>query len=899
MKAIDKSKILPHITALVLFLSMSLVYFYPVLEGYQLKQGDTEKGKSMGSEITSHKEKYDENALWSGNMFAGMPSYLTVKVKNSGDFVKYLLVAAKGGLPHPAGAIFAYLLGFYILLLCLRINPWLAIVGAIAFAFSSYFIIIIEAGHNTKIFAIAFMAPVVGGFIEILRGKRVVGAALVAVFTALELYVNHYQITYYLLFVLIFIGISELYYAIKQGALSEFMKRVGIVFIAALLGILPNLGNILITYEYSKQSTRGKTDLTIQPGGESNEKVVSQGLDKDYITQWSYGIDETMTLLVPMAKGGKSIPLLGTEEEVERLRAEDSQFFNLLVTEYQQRNNAVLSYFGNQPIVSGPVYAGIIIVCFALLSLLFVKSRFVWAIFSVTLLAIVLAWGKNFMGVTEFFIDYVPGYNKFRAVAMILLVAEFTLPIMAILFIDKVIKDREIIKEKSKLLYGGLGATFLILLYMAVSPGSFVDLSSDSEIAQAAQAGQSALGVMDQIESYRADVVSQSVWGSLKYLALATILLLLFIYGKIKKELFILGLGALILVDLWTVDKKYLNNEVAQNKVRGESKYVNWVTPLKQKIPFEPSSADLAIMQNETRLNPGIQNAITKRVNDYKEENGRRLDRRKVYELQFAELMEQTHYRVLNTNARLDQDVVTPFFQKSLGGYHGAKMKKYQELVDFYLGMEHYGVRQAFAQGGKEYVNQVLPSLQIANLLNAKYIIGPDRTGQSPQSLVVNPYAYGNAWFVSKVVEVDNADSAMLALDKYNLKDVAIVEKSDAAVISERSYNPSSSDFIQLTNYNPNKLQYEYSASNKSFAVFSEIYYNPGWTVLLDGEKIEFTKVNYLLRGLELPQGKGNIEFVFEPTSVKLGQILTWISSILILALLGFAIFKAVKSEKN
>lgn len=893
---------LPHIVALLIFVILSLVYFYPVLEGYKLIQGDIEKHKSLSHEITSHQDKYDENALWSGNMFAGMPTYLTTKVKYSGNIVKYLLVAAKGGLPHPASAIFAYLLGFFILFLCLRINPWLAIMGAIAFAFSSYFLIIIEAGHNSKTYAIAFMAPILGGFLEVTRGKIRVGALLIAVFTALELYVNHVQITYYLFFVLLFVGVGELVIAIKGGALKEFSKRIVIVLLAAFLGVLPNIGNLLITYEYSKQSTRGRTDLTIQADGQSNQATVSSGLDKDYITQWSYGIDETFTLIVPNAKGGKSIPILGMENEVERLRKEDPQFFNVLVNEYQKNQNAIPSYFGDQPIVSGPVYIGIIVVALALLALLFVKDVLVVALFSVTVLTMALSWGKNFMGLTEFFIDYVPMYNKFRAVAMILLVAEFTAPILAILFIDKLIKEREQIKLNPKKLYFGLGGVLLLVAAIAISPETFVDLTSANEQLKINASGANASNVFkvqDQVEQYRSNIVSQSAWGSFKYLALASILLVLFLFGKLKKELLVVGIGALILVDLWIVDKTYLNNEKGKGRSTSGTKYVNWVKPIKQLIPYEPSAIDQAILQKEINQKPELSKLIQDRIENYKKENNTRLDNRKLFDLQFAELMDQTHFRVLNTNARLDQDVQTPFFLKTLGGYHGAKMKKYQELIDFYLGIEHYQVRQAFAQAGTGYVQQMLPSLKITNLLNAKYIIGPDNTRKAPATFIENPYAYGNAWFVNSVRVVENADSAMLTLGKVDLKSIAVIEEEDANSIKEKSFQISPSDFIRLKEYDPNRMTYEYSASSDQFAVFSEIYYSPGWKVYINKNEVDFTKVDYTLRGMNVPKGKGTIEFVFDPLTVSIGEKLTWASSAIILLLLIGVVYRGVKPAEK
>jgi hypothetical protein len=746
------------------------------------------------------------------------------------------------------------------------------------------------------------MAPVLGGMIEVFRGKIKVGALVIAVFTALQLYVNHLQITYYLFFVLLFVGFAELVRAIGSGEMKVFFKRALVLVLAAFLGILPNIGNLLVTYEYSKQSTRGKTDLTITPQGQSNKSVVSSGLDKDYITQWSNGIDETFTLIVPNAKGGKSIPILGVESEIERLRKENPKFLNVLATEYQQNQNAILMYFGDQPIVSGPVYAGIIVVALALLALIFVNDVLVFALLAVTLLTVALSWGKNFMGLTEFFIDYVPGYNKFRAVAMILVVAEFTIPILAILFLDKLIKEREAFKLKSKKLYISLGLIAGVLLIFALSPSTFVALSSKTEMAKIAAAGSNSaqlLDVQSQVEEYRKEMVSASAWGSLRYLALGSVLLVLFLIGKINKQLLIGGIGVLILVDLWIVDKTYLNNEEASGRSNSGTKYVSWVKPIKQQIPYEPTSVDLAIMSTEIARNPELKQLIAKRVNDYRVKFGSRLDKRKVFDLQFAELMDQTHYRVLNTNARLDQDVQTPFFQKTLGGYHGAKMKKYQELVDFYLGIEHYQVRQTFAQGGKNYVNRLLPSLEISNLLNAKYIVGPDNTGQSAQAVVENPYAYGNAWFVSFISVVENADSAMLALGQNNLKNVAVVEIADASNLDNYNFNVTNLDDISLTNYDPNKLTYSYKTTTDQFAVFSEIYYRPGWKSYINGSEVDFTKVDYTLRGMMVPQGEGVIEFVFDPVMVRVGEKLTWASSVIILLLLGMVIYNGVTGKKE
>jgi hypothetical protein len=898
MEKTKLKKFIPHFFAIVIFFLLGLSYFHPVLEGYKLMQGDIEKHKSMSHEIHSHKDKYGERALWSGNMFGGMPTYLTQTIRSDWNINQYLFAMAKGGLPHPASAVFAYLLGFYILLLCLRINPWLSIVGAIAFAFSSYLFIIIEAGHTSKIYAIAFMAPILGGFIESLRGNMRVGLLLVAIFTSIQLYVNHLQITYYLLFVLIAVGIGELVHAVKRGELKAFSKKIAFVLLAAMLGVLPNLGNLLITMEYSKQSTRGKTDLSITPGGESNHTDVSSGLDKSYITQWSYGIDETLTFIVPNAKGGNSYPILAKEEEVEKLQKEDPRFFNLLVTEYQSYQNAVSSYFGNQPITSGPVYLGVIVFMLAVLALFFIKDRLIISLGVVTILTIMLSWGKNFMGLTEIFIDYFPGYNKFRAVAMILVVAEFTIPIFALLFLNKLIQEREAILVQKKKLFMVLGGAAVLLLLVAMSPGSFVDILSDKEqglLEQRLQSSnQGAIKAAQQLEaglvSYRESLVTSSALSSLKYLLLAAAAILLFLYGKLNRKLFIFAIGALILVDMWSLDKQYVNNKKAENRSSG--KYANWIKPEKFSIPFEASPADQYILNLELRKHPEINQRIQQRITERRKEEGTHFSQREQIDITYGELMESTHFRVMNTTARMDQDVKTPYFLKTLGGYHGAKLKKYQELVDFYLGIEHYQLGQAFAAGGEAYVKSILPRMQLSNAFNARYIIGVQK---GKELVVENPYAFGNAWFIDQVNVVPNADSAMLALAKVDLRKVAVIEKADASTEDQQFSPKQAGSNIELSNYSPNELTYTYTAPEDQFVVFSEVYYAPGWNAYINGEKVPFTKVNYTMRGMKLPKGKGELQFRFEPVTYDVGMTLTAISSLAILLLIGFVSYREIK----
>ncbi|MEX2380264.1 MAG: hypothetical protein WD530_05945 [Vicingaceae bacterium] len=468
MKSINYKKLLPHLTALVLFAVIASIYFYPALQGYKIKQTDIKQHKGMSQELKSHRADLNEEPLWVGNMFSGMPAYQVSSTQYKGNLIEGIHHVLKLGLPHPIFVLFLYMIGFYILMLCLRVNPWLSIVGAIAFAFSSYFIVIIEAGHNTKALAIAYLPALLGGILSILRGRILLGVVITAIFMGLELYANHLQITYYGILIILSVGIVEMISQLKAGNAKEFLKRVSFVVIAVIIGVLPNLGNILTTYEYSKHSTRSPSELTINPDGSSNESNKSTGLDKDYITRWSYGIEESITLLIPNAKGGKSGAILADEEEIKRLRREDPQFFNFMVSQYQNEQFIVNTYWGNQPFTSGPVYAGAIICFLAVLALFFIKDRLIIGLGVAAILALLLSWGRNFMGLTDFFIDYVPLYDKFRAVSMILIVVELILPVFAVLFLSKLYQNREeILKEKKKLFaVSGVFAGILLLFWL-------------------------------------------------------------------------------------------------------------------------------------------------------------------------------------------------------------------------------------------------------------------------------------------------------------------------------------------------------------------------------------------------------------------------------------------------
>lgn len=893
MSQINYKPALPHLLAVVLFALIAVIYFFPAIQGYKLHQGDIEHHKGMAHEIKAHEKDFGERPLWTGNMFGGMPTYHISKPNFSGDILPVFFQSMMLFLPRPIGVLFALMLGFYILLMCLKIDPKLAVIGAIAFAFSSYFIVILDAGHNTKAHAIAFAPPVIGGLLLTLRGNKWIGFLVLAIFLALEIFSYHVQITYYTIIIVFALGIAELIAAIKSNRLNDFLKRCGIALLAVLLALLGNVGNLLPTYEYSKLSTRGKSELSITPTGEKVEDQ-SGGLSTEYITRWSYGIDETLTLLIPNAKGGRTGSPLASEDEIQVLRRENPDFFNILVTEYQKFQHPLDSYWGDQPFTSGPVYAGAIIVFLAIMAIIFIHTPLVVTLTVCMIFTIMLSWGKNFMPLTEFFIEHVPFYNKFRTVSMLLVVAEIILPLLAILFLNKLIKDRDFYQNNKKNIQYAFAGFVLLLGIMYVSPGVFSDFISTKEQAMFAErvsTGQQSAAMVDatiaQIRDYRISIFKESLFSSGKYVLFALVLILLFVYRKIKTNVFLLLIGAFVLIDLWSVDKRYLNNkENPAGASRAEGKYEGWEKINENIMPYLADAADKQILSNELKQHPEIKQQIQLEVQEERKEEGR-LGIREIEDIQFIELMRNTHYRVLNTTTRLDQDSRTAYFHKSIGGYHAAKLERYQEVIDFEIGIEHYQLAQAFNRGGPRMVQQLLPQMNMLNMMNTKYIIG---SSNGNKQAVLNPNALGNAWFVPEVEMVPNADSAILALASLDPSKKAVIMEKNLDGYKKLNKTYSSQGQISLTSYSPERMVYEYDAPQQSFVVFSEIYYDLGWKAYINGEEVDYTRVNFILRGMEVPAGSGKIVFEFTPKSIKIANISSWISSILfILVIVGVA----------
>lgn len=813
MKELRLKKYLPHLTAVLIFLVLTMGYFSPLLEGKKLKQPDISNWKGMSKEIVDYREKTGEEPLWTNSMFGGMPAY-QISVEYKANLIRHVDNIFKLGLPHPANLVIIYFLGFFILLMVLRVNPWLAFAGSAAFAFSSYFFIILEAGHNSKAHAIGYMAPVLAGIILSYRGKRLAGALLTALFLALEIRANHLQITYYLMLIVIIIGITELISAYREKRLPDFLKTTGLLFIAALLAVSTNITSLWATWEYGKETIRGRSELS------SNPENRTSGLDKDYATSWSYGRAETFSLLIPNVKGGATGSLGENEKAMDKVDRDWAQTI-------AGQNH----YWGDQPFTSGPVYAGAIMVFLFVLGLFILKGNMRWWLLAATALSILLSWGKNFMPLTDFFLHYIPGYNKFRAVSMILVIADLTIPLLGILALKEIIEKPEILKQKRRGFYIALGLTAGLALLFFILPQTFFSFLSGMEKSfiaeqratvdsgQAAQLEQFAHNLtIARVAVFKADAIR-----TVLFILLAAAALWLYERKNIGKGILTAIISVLILADMVPVAYRYLNND-------------NFVSKTLVNNPFTPTDANKLISKDS-----------------------------------------DPNFRVLNTTVSTFQDASTSYFHKSIGGYHGAKLRRYQELIDHHIG---------------KYNESVL------NMLNTKYFIVADENRRPVAQL--NMDALGHAWFVDEYILVDNADEEIEALTAFNPGTTAIVDKRFSDRLSGFDAVPDSTAQINLSSYAPNKLKYSYSAASDQLVVFSEIYYDKGWNAFIDGKPAPHFRANYVLRAMAVPAGSHDIEFRFEPVVYRTGESISLAGSLLLLLLLlGYAFTEFRKNYRK
>ncbi len=846
----------PHITAIILFVVISFAYFYPLLEGRELLQPDIIQYRGMAREIIDFREETGEEALWTNAMFSGMPAYL-ISIKYPFNLVRYADQLISLGIPRPAKFLFLSMVGFYILMLAFRVNPWLSIAGAIAFGFSTYFFIIEAAGHNTKAHAMSYMAPILAGIVLAFRGKVKLGAVLLGLFLALQIYANHLQITYYTMLIVIVYGIFELVYSIRKRILPRFLRTLMMLVIPVLLAVASNFTNLYLVWEYGRYSMRGPSELT------SREEVRTGGLDRDYILDdYSYGIAETMNLLIPNFKGGASSYDLGTGSELYSVLSEAG---------VQGARDIVSSapvYWGGQRFTAGPVYIGAAVIFFFVLGLITVRGRYKWWLLAATVLSVALAWGHNFAWLSDLFIYYFPGYNRFRTVSMILVIAGITIPMLAILGLREVVEGQHGIKmmdalKKAFYITGGVSLVFFLF------PGVFLSFSGEID-HQLAAAGWPDM-LIDALERDRMRLLRMDALRSFIFIALAAGVVWLFLLKKMTVKYMALAAAAVILADLWGVGQRFLDSD-------------DFVSPRQINQPFLPTEADAVILRDD-----------------------------------------DLHYRVYNTTRSPFNDAITSFHHNSIGGYHGAKMGRYQDLIDYHLGRNN---------------------MDVLNMLNTKYFIRPGEDGR-PQPFR-NPGALGNAWFVDTIRIVENADEEILALNNFDPAREAVVDRrfeEHLWFITQAAYTETDAgadeysdsggdgneeapgtapediepvtadevedgdpepdpaeeegDIITLVSYSPNKLVYHARAGSDRLAVFSEVYYDAGWEAFINGSPVEHFRVNYILRAMEVPQGEHEIEFRFRPKGYFRGEWVSLAGSLILLFITGGVLWKELKKIRE
>lgn len=847
-------KWLPDVVVVVIFAVIAFAYFYPAdVEDRILFRHDSSAGIGAGQEASEYMQRTGERTRWTNALFGGMPTYQTAPSYDSTDTLQTAVNAYHLWLPENVWYVFAYLLGFYILLRAFNFKQWLAMLGAIVWAFSSYFFIIIAAGHIWKVMALAYLPPMIAGIVLAYRGKYLWGLVVTSIFAAFEVYANHVQMTYYYLFVIVAMVIAFIIEGAKKKDWHHVLKATGVCAAGALIGICLNLSNLYHTWQYSQETMRGKSELV----KENNANQTSSGLDRDYITQWSYGLDETWTLLIPNTKGGASVPI--SQDETAMAHADDQveDFFGQ-VFQMNPYNN-FYEYWGTQPMTAGPVYVGAFVMFLFVLGLFLVKGPMKWALLAATILSILLSWGKNFMPMTDLFLDYVPMYAKFRTVASILVIAEFTIPLLAMLALKKVIDEPQVLKEKAKYFYASLAVTGGFCLLFALMPGVFFNFNSaqdaqtvdmmNAQIVQLLadhpdimQQYQAVVGhLLPSLEEMHKAVFVADCWRSLLIILIGVLCLLLYRWGKLRATWLVIALSVLCLVDMWQVNKRYLNDEMFVPKAEREN-------------PIKPTYADEQIMQDK-----------------------------------------EPDYRVLNMTTNTFNENETSYFHKSIGGYHAAKLRRYQELIDAYIMPEMQSLFVALPQVGYDLNQLSTDSLApVLNMLNTKYIITAVNNQPVPQR---NFQAYGNAWLVDKVSYVENANKELDALGSLSLRHEAVADKKFADVLGQSTQQDTLSR-VTLDKYEPNQLTYTVNSGKGGVVVFSEIYY-PGWTATIDGQEAELGRVNYVLRALQVKPGKHEVVLSFFPKSVKTTETIAYLSYGVLLLIIVAGVFFTLRDRRN
>ena len=823
-------KYLPDVLVVLLFAVISFAYFFPAdLDGRILYRHDSSAGRGAGQETAEYHERTGKVSRWTNATFSGMPTYQTAPSYQSVSVLNQAVKAYHLWLPENVWYVFAYLLGFYILLRAFDFRQSLAALGAIVWAFSSYFFIIIAAGHIWKVMALAYLPPMIAGIVLAYRGKYLWGFIVTAIFAAFEVDANHVQMTYYYLFIILFMMIAYLVEAVRTKRIMHFMKATGVCAAGALIGILLNISNLYHTWQYAQESMRGKSELVKKNAANQT----NSGLDRDYITQWSYGVGETWTLLVPNTKGGASVPLAANAKAMEKA---DPNFMQI----YQQLGQ----YWGEQPGTSGPVYVGAFVLMLFILGLFIVKGPMKWALLAATVLSILLSWGRNFMPFTDFFLDYIPMYSKFRTVASILVIAEFTIPLLAMMALKKIVDEPDLLTRKVRFVYVSFGLTAGIALLFALMPTLFFsDFISSSELEAMKSIPADYLpALQSNLRSVRESIFTADCWRSFWLITIGTLFLFLYRFKKLKAVYMVGAIAVLCFIDMWQVNKRYLNDGMfVERSVREQAQ------PMTQ--------TDRQILQDKA------------------------LD-----------------YRVLNLASNTFNENETSYYHKSIGGYHAAKLRRYQELIDAYISPEMQKTMSAIAKAGGDMTKVNGDSIfPVLNMLNAKYFIVPLQGEQTVP--IRNPYVYGNAWFVDKIAYVDNANAELDKLGTLDLRHEAVADARFRSQLGEAKVQDSTS-IVRLTAYEPNQLTYDVRSATGGIVVFSEIFY-PEWTATVDGKAAELGRVNYVLRALQVDEGHHTVVLTFDPKSVKQTETVAYLSYGVLLLVVLLAVFYKKKRSNH
>jgi hypothetical protein len=823
---------LPDILAVVLFAVISFAYFFPAdIEGRILYRHDSSAGRGAGQEASEYHQRTGERTRWTNALFGGMPTYQMSPSYSSTTVLTEVENAYHLWLPENVWYVFAYLLGFYIMLRAFDFRQYLAMLGAVIWAFSSYFFIIIAAGHIWKVMALAYLPPMIGGIILAYRGKYLWGLVVTALFGALEILANHVQMTYYYFIIILFMVLAFVIDGLLRKAYMHLLKATGVCVVAAIIAVCLNLSNLYHTWEYGQETMRGKSELV--KANSANQ--TSSGLDRDYITQWSYGIDETWTLLVPNTKGGASVPLA---ENKDAMKKADPNYVSI----YQQLGQ----YWGNQPMTAGPVYVGAFVLMLFVLGLFIVKGPLKWGLLGATILSILLSWGRNFMPFTDFFIDYVPMYAKFRTVASILVVAEFTIPLLAMLALKEVVTGQ--IDVKGKRFRYSLIASFLLtggvaFLFWLMPKAFFSDFVSQSELQAMSQIpAEQLMPLLSNLTEVRMSMFTADALRSFWIIVIGTGLLLALCYKKLRAEWAVVGMIALCLLDMWQINKRYLNDSM-------------FVSESVREAPMQKSEAIDHILQDKS------------------------LD-----------------YRVLNLASNTFNENETSFYLKSIGGYHAAKLRRYQELIDAHIQPEMSRLYGALSKAGGDMTQVNGDSIfPVLNMLNTKYFILPLQGGRSVP--LENPYTYGNAWFVDKVNYVDNANQELDMTGKLPLRHEAVADKKFHEQLGEAVVQDTNS-VVRITAYEPNKLTYDVNSGKGGIIVFSEIYY-PGWIATVDGVEQPLGRVNYVLRALQVKPGKHEVVLSFFPKTIDRTETTAYVAYVVLLLIILYMIAVYVRRRKS